>query len=97
MSDEKSTGLIPHRDIRQANDQLRLLSADRHQPTLPPDSATIIVSPKPTVDPDGAKSAEPNVHHVSPDLVSDLARDAATAWGDILASRADKPAGACGG
>ena len=36
-SDQKPTGLIPHRDIRQASDQLRLLCADRHQEVLPPD------------------------------------------------------------
>jgi hypothetical protein len=45
--------MIPHRDIRQAGDQLRLLCADRTREAPPPGSATIIVSPKPAIDPTG--------------------------------------------
>jgi hypothetical protein len=51
------------------------------------------VSPKPAVHPDGIKSAEPHVHVVPPDLISELARDAAGAWDDILAGRAGHTAG----
>jgi hypothetical protein len=65
-SDHQPPGDVPHRDIRQANDQLRLLAADRHQSAPPPDSATIIVSPRPTVAPDGITSAEPHVHLTTP-------------------------------
>jgi hypothetical protein len=87
-SDEQPTGMIPHRDIRQAGDQLRLLCADRNREASPPDSATIIVSPKPAVDPDGIKGAEQHVHVVSPEIISGLAEDAAAAWDDILAGLA---------
>ncbi len=87
-SDEKPSGMIPHRDIRQANDQLRLLCADRHQDAPPAGSATIIVSPKPAVARDGIISAEAHVHVISPVVMTDLARDAAQAWDEILAGRA---------
>jgi hypothetical protein len=87
-SDHKPTGLIPHKDIRQANDQLRLLAADRDRPVPPADSATIVVSPKPAVNSDGIKSAEAHVHVTQPEVVSDLAHDAVDAWADILAGRA---------
>lgn len=83
-SDGKPSGMIPHRDIRQANDQLRLLCADRQQDM----SATIIVSPKSAVTPDGVISAEPHVHVAAPAVVTDLARDTAQGWDEILASRA---------
>lgn len=80
--------MIPHRDIRQAGDQLRLLCADRGRENPPPGSATIIMSPKPAIDPDGIKGAEQHVHVVSPDVISGLAHDAAAAWDDILAGLA---------
>jgi hypothetical protein len=86
--EEEQTGVIPHRDIRQAGDQLRLLCADRIREAPPPGSATIIVSPKPTVNPDGIKGAESHVHVVSPEVISALAQDAAAAWDDILAGLA---------
>ena len=87
-SDEKPTGMIPHRDIRQANDQLRLLCADRQQDAPPVGSATVIVSPKPAVAPEGIISAESHVHVVLPTVITDLALDAAEAWDEVLASRA---------
>ena len=87
-SDEKPSGLIPHRDIRQANDQLKLLCADRQQDAPPAGSATVIVSPKPAVAPEGIISAESHVHVVLPPAITDLAQDAAAAWDEILASRA---------
>jgi hypothetical protein len=83
-SDEQPAGMIPHRDIRQANDQLTLLCADRQQDAPPVGSATVIVSPKPAVAPDGVKSAEAHVHVVSPAVIADLASDAADAWDEIL-------------
>jgi hypothetical protein len=79
-SDEKPAGMIPHRDIRQANDQLRLLCADRQQEPPPVGSVTVIVSPKPAVAPEGAISAEAHVHVVSPAVITDPARDTAEAW-----------------
>jgi len=87
-SDEQPTGMIPHRDIRQAGDQLRLLCADRNRQNPPPGSATIIVSPKSAIDPDGIKSAERHVHLVTPEIITGLAQDATAAWDDILAGLA---------
>ena len=89
-SDEQPIDVIPHRDIRQAGDQLRLLCADRVREAPPPGSATIIVSPKPAVDPDGIKGAEQHVHVASPEIISVLAQDAAAAWDDILAGVAGR-------
>lgn len=57
-SDHEPTGVVPHKDIRQANDQLRLLCHDRSREAPPSVSATVVVSPKPTVDPDGVIAAE---------------------------------------
>ena len=92
-SDEKPGGLIPHRDIRQANDQLRLLCADRQQDAPPAGSATVIMSPKPAVAPDGVISAESHVHVVLPVAITDLAQDVTAAWDEILA--ASRTLGGC--
>jgi hypothetical protein len=85
-SEHLPTGVVPHKDIRQANDQLRLLAADRHQ-APPPGSVTVVVSAKPGVNPDGARGAEAHVHLARPEVVLDLARDTAAAWDEILAGR----------
>jgi hypothetical protein len=89
-SDHEPTGVVPHKDIRQANDQLRLLCTDRGMDTAPPNSATVVVSPKPAVDQDGVDSAEAHVLLGRPDTVRALARDTAAAWDDILAGRAGR-------
>lgn len=84
-SDHEPTGVVPHKDIRQANDQLRLLAVDRGRDTAPAGSATIVVSPKPAVHQDGVDSAQAHVHLTDPGTVLALARDAAAAWGQVLA------------
>jgi hypothetical protein len=89
-SDHDPAGLVPHRDVRQANDQLRLLCADRNVDAPPPDSATVIMSPRTAVDPTGARAAEPHVHLVGPAEMLALAADAAAAWAQILAGRAGR-------
>ncbi|MDQ3342975.1 MAG: hypothetical protein M3524_05320, partial [Actinomycetota bacterium] len=89
-SDHTPTGVVPHKDIRQANDQLKLLAVDRDRDAPPPGSATVLVSPKPAVHQDGIDSAEPHVHLTEPDTVAALARDAADAWDGILAGRAGR-------
>ncbi|MFK5282224.1 hypothetical protein ACI3PL_21950, partial [Lacticaseibacillus paracasei] len=48
-SNHDPTGVVPHKDVRQANDQLRLLAAERGVGIAPVGSATIIISPKPGV------------------------------------------------
>lgn len=89
-SKHEPTGLVPHKDIRQANDQLTLLAADRGQPTSPIGSATVIVSPKPAIHPDGILSALPEVHRVWPGTVSDLGSDVTAAWAQILSRKAGR-------
>jgi hypothetical protein len=86
-SDHEPTGVVPHKDIRQANDQLRLLCNDRGRDVPPPGSATVVVSPKPAVHPDGTAGAEAHVHLAPPDAVLELARDTAAAWDAVLAGR----------
>lgn len=86
-SDHDLTGVISHKEIRQANDQLQLLSDDRSHTPPPPGSATIIISPKPGVDVDGIKGAHPEVYHVDLSNIVTLANDAAQAWREILAAK----------
>lgn len=84
-SEQKPAGLVSHRYIRQANDQLRLLASDRSVPAAPVGSITVIVSPRPGVDPEAAKGAEDHVHLVHPDVISGLAEDTQVAWQIVLA------------
>lgn len=89
-SNHEPTGVVPHRDVRQANDQLRLIAADRGVPAPPPNSATVLISPKPGVHSDGINGAEPHVHLVSPAAVLELADDVESAWRDVLARRSGR-------
>ncbi|GAB4060644.1 DEAD/DEAH box helicase [Catellatospora paridis] len=89
-SDHEPKGLVPLKDVRQANHQLRLLASDRGAEVVPPDSVAVIISPKPAVDPTAVASAEPNVYHVHPDAVSELAEAAGRAWQDFMSSRAGR-------
>lgn len=88
-SNHKPTGVVSHRDIRQANDQLRLLVSDRRVSAPPPDSATIVISPKPGIDDDGIRSAEAHVHMIPPSAMSEIALDVTTAWGELLPKSGD--------
>lgn len=83
----KPEGLVPHSDIRQVNDQLRILRSDRQHAMIPSGSITAIVSPRMAVDPTGASGAEEHSHLVHPDTVLALARDVAEAWQSMLAHR----------
>lgn len=87
-SDHDLTGVVSHKEIRQANDQLRLLAADRGVGAPPSGSVTVIISPKPGVDKTGALAAEGHVHLTQPGIVQDLARDAGRAWDEMLANYA---------
>jgi hypothetical protein len=84
-SDHEPAGVVPHKDIRQANDQLRLLADARGVGMPPVDSATIIISPKPGVHDNGIKGAESHVHLVPPAVLSELAYDVDSAWEELLA------------
>lgn len=83
-SNHEPTGVVPHKDVRQANDQLRLLAAERGVDMAPVGSATIIISPKPSVHDNGIKGAESHVHLVPPCVLSELAYDVGSAWSELL-------------
>lgn len=87
-SDHDPSGVVPHKDVRQANDQLRLLAGDRGVAMAPAGSATILISPKPGIHDDGVTGAEAHVHFVAPLLLQELAYDVASAWTEILARHA---------
>jgi DNA polymerase III delta prime subunit len=89
-SDHDLTGVISHREIRQANDQSQLLSSDRGHNPPPAGSATIIISPKPGVDVDGVKGAQPHLYHVDLSDIRTLAKDVVQAWSEILAAKAGR-------
>ncbi|WP_027346380.1 DEAD/DEAH box helicase [Hamadaea tsunoensis] len=89
-SDHEPKGMVPLKDVRQANDQLRMLAADRNTTVIPPDSIAVILSPKPAVDPDAVISAEAHVYLAHPDVVHELAATAGRAWHDLLADRAGR-------
>lgn len=52
--------------------------------TVPPESATVVISPKPAIHDDGITGAEPHVHLVAPSTMSELALDVASAWDELL-------------
>lgn len=83
-SEERSNGLLPLKDVRQANTQLDQLAADRGMDHPPSGSPAIIVSDKLTVDPQHAQAANPNVFLASTGVVREVAADAAAVWEDLL-------------
>jgi hypothetical protein len=89
-SEHEPTGVVPHKDIRQANDQLRLLASDRNVTDIPLNSATVIISPKPGVQDDGIKGAEAHVHLVPPSTIQDIAYDVEAAWEELLTKSAGR-------
>jgi len=87
-SEEHSDGLLPLKDIRQANTQLDQLAADQGVEHAPAGSPTILVSDRLTVAPEHAPVANPNVYRASTEVVSQIAGDAEAAWADLLATSA---------
>jgi hypothetical protein len=87
-SEEHPDGLLPLKDIRQANTQLDQLAADQSVDHAPAGSPTILVSDRLTVDPEHAPVANPNVYLVSTDVVSQIAGDVEAVWADLLAAAA---------
>ncbi|MBN9375734.1 MAG: hypothetical protein J0I40_10150 [Cellulomonas sp.] len=83
-SEEHPDGLLPLKDIRQANTQLDQLAADRGMDHPPAGSPAVIVSDRLTVDPAHASAANPNVYLTSTDTVAQVAGDAAAVWTDLL-------------
>lgn len=83
-SEEHDDGLLPLKDVRQANTQLDQLAADRGMDHPPAGSPAIIVSDKLSVDPQHAQAANPNVYLASTGVVKEIASDAAVVWADLL-------------
>jgi len=87
-SEEHDDGLLPLKDVRQANTQLDQLTADRGMDHAPPGSPAIIVSDRLSVDPQHAPAANPNVYLASTDVVKEIASDVTVLWGDLLTTAA---------
>lgn len=85
-SDQSPSGNLSLDDVRQANSHLRLIAADRGQTAPPAGSATVVISPRSTVDPVGVNAAEAHVHLVSPETICGLARAAGEFWVAVLAA-----------
>lgn len=85
-SEQHSDGLLPLKDIRQANTQLDQLATDQGVEHAPAGSPTIIVSDRLTVAPEHAPVANPNVYLASTEVVSQIAGDVEAVWVDLLAS-----------
>ncbi|ATY13545.1 hypothetical protein CU254_26290 [Amycolatopsis sp. AA4] len=83
-SEEHDDGLLPLKDVRQANTQLDQLAADRGMDHPPAGSPAIIVSDKLSVDPQHAQAANPNVYLASTGVVKEIAGDVAVVWADLL-------------
>lgn len=83
-SEEHNDGLLPLKDVRQANTQLDQLAADRGVEHPPAGSPAIIVSDKLSVDPQHAPAANPNVYVASTGVVRAISRDVAVVWADLL-------------
>jgi hypothetical protein len=87
-SEEHPDGLLPPKDIRQANTQLDQMVVDDGVDHAPPGSATILISDRLTVDPEHAGTANPNVYLVSTEVVSQIAGDVEVVWNNLLAAAA---------
>ncbi|MFE3444952.1 DEAD/DEAH box helicase [Nocardia sp. NPDC059180] len=85
-SEEHDDGLLPLKDVRQANTQLDQLAADQGMDHPPADSPAIIVSDRLTVDPRHAPAANPNLYLTSTDVIGQIASDVVAVWGDLLST-----------
>lgn len=90
-SEEHSDGLLPLKDVRQANTQLDQLAADRGMEHPPAGSPAIIVSDRLTVDPQHAPVANPNVYLAPTDVIREIESDIETVWGDLLTTAVGIP------
>ena len=79
-SEQDPNELIPHWDIRQVNDQLRLLQGDREADEIPLGSATVLISPRHTLERAAHGAAEDHVFLVQLEEVESLAGAVLEAW-----------------
>lgn len=89
-SEEHHDGLLPVKDVRQANTQMDQLAADRGVEYPPAGSPAVLLSDRLTVDPQHAPIANPNVYLSSPTTLSAIAADVATVWVDLLSTATGK-------
>ncbi|QIN29262.1 DEAD/DEAH box helicase [Brevibacterium luteolum] len=85
-SEQHGNGLLPLKDIRQANTQLDHLASDRGMDYPPPDSFSIIISDRLSVDPGDSRVANPNVFIASKQAVSEVAGDITAVWNELLST-----------
>ena len=85
-SEQHSDGLLPLKDLRQANTQLDQLAGDQGMDHPPPGSPAVIVSDRLVVDPQHAPAANPNVYLASTETVEQIAGDISSVWSDLLTS-----------
>lgn len=90
-SEEHPDGLIPLKDVRQANTQLDQLAADRGMDHPPAWSPAILVADRHAVDPRHAPVANPNVFLSSTSVLRGIAADTVTVWSDLLTTAAGIP------
>jgi hypothetical protein len=83
-SDETPNGVIPLRDIRQANTQLKHLASDRGVTEPSEQSVSIIASPRTAIDPEAVTVAEPHVYLVHPRHFEALAAHTRAAWEELI-------------
>ena len=86
-SEQQSGKLIPHKYIRQVNDQLRLLQRDLVVNEIPEGSIAILVSPRTLVDPAASGSAEAHVFLSTPNEFLHIANSVVDAWRNLLGHR----------
>lgn len=85
-SEQHSDGLLPLKDLRQANTQLDQLAHDRGMDHPPAGSPAVIVSDRLSIDPEHAAAANPNVYLSSTDVIEQIAGDVSMAWCDLITS-----------
>lgn len=85
-SEQHDDGLLPVKDVRQANTQLDQLAQDRGMDGPPAGSPAVMLSDRLTVDPQHVQVANPNVYLSSTDVVRSIAGDVATVWLDLLST-----------
>lgn len=78
-SEQVPAGALSMELVRKANTQLDSLAADEGADP-PGGSFSVVVTPRAMVDPDAISIARPHLHLVAPDLILDVAHDAARAW-----------------
>lgn len=85
-SDESSSGLVPLQDVRQTNSQLALLSSNRSE-SIPPQSASTIMTPRQAFAPEAVTASNPNVFYIMPRDILTLADDATKLWDALIVLR----------